>query len=107
MADVDEAYVERVLRLVELVPAGRVTTYGLIGEAAGSGPRLVGRVMSQYGGAVPWWRVVRADGTAPDHLVAEASGQWRAEGTPTRSRGRVDLPRCLHLPEARAVDHGA
>lgn len=108
---VDEAYVERVLRLVEQVPPGCATTYGLIGEVAGSGPRLVGRVMSQYGATVPWWRVVRADGTTPDDLVAAASGHWRDEGTPTRSRGRVDLPRCLHLPHADdgagAADHGA
>ena len=36
-----EEYVERVLSLVEQVPPGRVTTYGLIAEVVGSGPRLV------------------------------------------------------------------
>ncbi|CAA9323109.1 MAG: hypothetical protein AVDCRST_MAG48-2751, partial [uncultured Friedmanniella sp.] len=37
-----EAYVEAVLRLVEQVPAGRVTTYGDLDEAVGhGGPRQV------------------------------------------------------------------
>ena len=49
-----EAYVERVLSLVERVPPGRVTTYGLIAEAVGQGgPRLVGRTMALHGGGVP------------------------------------------------------
>ncbi len=98
----DEAYVEAVLRIVEAVPPGCVTTYGLIGEAVGSGPRLVGRVMSQLGGGVPWWRVVRADGSTQDFLVREASAHWRDEGTPLRERDgrhpRVDLRAALHVP---------
>ena len=64
MSDVDpEAYVEAVLSIVERIPPGRASTYGLIAEAVGrGGPRQVGRVMAMYGGGVPWWRVVRADG---------------------------------------------
>ena len=65
-----------VLAVAELIPAGRVDDVrgpsvewlrdeepppGLPETGAG-GPRQVGRVMALYGGAVPWWRVVRADG---------------------------------------------
>ena len=87
-----EDYVEAVLSLVEQVPAGRVTTYGAVADAVGvGGPRQVGRVMALHGGSVPWWRVVRADGRLPDCHDGEALQMHRAEGTPLRPSGRVDL----------------
>ena len=56
----DEDYVEAVLALVEQVPVGRVTTYGDLARAVGTGgPRQVGRVMALHGDAVPWWPVSR------------------------------------------------
>ncbi|NBM16055.1 MGMT family protein [Streptomyces sp. GC420] len=83
------AYAERVLDVAELVPPGRVMTYGDVAEWLGEGgPRQVGRVMALYGGAVPWWRVVRADGILlPGHEV-EALGRYREEGTPLRAAAR-------------------
>ena len=91
LADWDD-YVEAVLSVVESVPSGRVTTYGAIAEAVGSrGPRSVGRVMSTYGGSVPWWRVVRADGSLPPSHDEEALARYREEGTGLRASGRVDL----------------
>ncbi len=87
-----EEYVEAVLSLVETVPAGRVTTYGAVADALGSrGPRSVGRVMSTYGGSVPWWRVVRADGSLPPSHDEEARAHYLAEGTPLRRTGRMDM----------------
>lgn len=87
-----EEYVEAVLSVVEQVPAGRVTTYGAIASAVGfGGPRQVGRVMATHGGAVPWWRVIRADGSPPDCHQGEASLHHLAEGTPRLASGRVDL----------------
>ena len=96
--DHDE-YVEQVLSLVEQIPRGRVTTYGLIAEAVGrGGPRQVGNVMAQYGGAVTWWRVVRADGSLPDSHGPEARQAYLEEGTPLRSSGSVDLREAVWLP---------
>jgi alkylated DNA nucleotide flippase Atl1 len=87
-----EEYVEQVLALVERVPPARVTTYGAIAAAVGrGGPRQVGRVMATYGGGVPWWRVIRADGTLPDCHSGEALELHRAEGTPILPSGRVDM----------------
>ncbi|WP_461030147.1 MGMT family protein, partial [Streptomyces sparsus] len=55
-------YTERVLEVAELIPPGRVMTYGDVAEWLDEGgPRQVGRVMALHGAAVPWWRVVRAD----------------------------------------------
>ncbi|MFG2644420.1 MGMT family protein [Streptomyces sp. NPDC048370] len=82
-------YAERVLEVAELIPPGRVMTYGDVAEWLGEGgPRQVGRVMALYGGAVPWWRVVRADGALlPGHEL-RALGHYRDEGTPLREAGR-------------------
>jgi alkylated DNA nucleotide flippase Atl1 len=84
-----EEYVEAVLRVVEAIPPGRVMSYGAIAEYLGrGGPRQVGAVMASYGGPVPWWRVVRADGTPPACDDGEARARYLAEGTPLR--GRLD-----------------
>lgn len=93
-----EEYVERVLSLVEQVPPGRVTTYGLIAEAVGGGPRQVGSVMSRDGGGVPWWRVVRADGSLPDSHQGRAREEYLVEGTPMRPSGSIDIRKAVWLP---------
>ncbi len=96
----DGDFTERVLDVVDRVPAGRVVTYGLIAEAIGlGGPRQVGRVMALEGAAVTWWRVVRANGTLPPHLMTDAQQHWEREGTPVR-RGRVDVGAALWSVEA-------
>jgi alkylated DNA nucleotide flippase Atl1 len=87
----DEGYVEQVLAFVERIPRGQVASYGDIAEMVGfGGPRQVGRVMAIYGGGVPWWRVVRADGRAARGLEARALELLRREGTPLRGE-RVEL----------------
>jgi len=98
-----EEYAERVLQCVEQVPRGRVTTYGAIAEVVGAelgggGPRLVGSVMAQYGGPVPWWRVVRADGSLPPSHQGEARQCYLEEGTPLRPSGNVDLAKAFFRP---------
>lgn len=96
----DDEYVEQVLTIVERVPSGRVTTYGLIAEIIGrGGPRQVGAVMAAYGGPVPWWRVVRADGSLPDSHGPEARQAYLAEGTPLRPSGAVDIRAAVWLPD--------
>lgn len=78
-------YAERVLQVAEEIPPGRVMTYGDVAEWLGEGgPRQVGRAMSLYGGSVPWWRVVRADGALLPGHERRALGHYRAEGTPLR-----------------------
>ena len=86
-------FAERVLDLVELVPPGRVTTYGDLAEMLGEGgPRGVGAVMAHWGGGVAWWRVIRADGSPPAHRPGLALARLRAENVPLRGE-RVDLAR--------------
>ena len=100
MAIDPEDYAEAVLSYVEQVPRGRVTTYGAVAEAVGAvlgggGPRQVGSVMARHGGPVPWWRVVRADGSLPPSHQGEARQCYLEEGTPMRPSGNVDLTRAF------------
>lgn len=89
-----EDFVEAVLSVVEEIPPGRVMAYGEIAELLGvGGPRQVGRVLSGHGGGVPWWRVVRADGSPPPGHEIDAHREWLAEGTPLRPTRRVDMTR--------------
>ena len=75
---------------VDRIPPGRVSTYGAIGRLVGVGPRRVARALSQGGGAVPWYRVVRADGSAAKPVRARQLELLAAEGVPARN-GRVDV----------------
>ena len=101
-----EAYVEDVLSLVESIPPGRVMAYGQIAECLErGGPRQVGAVMATYGSGVPWWRVVRADGTLPDCHQRGALEHYRVESTPLRGAAagesgstRVDMARAAWQP---------
>ncbi|MEU0719473.1 MGMT family protein [Streptomyces lavendulocolor] len=96
-------YAERVLEVAELIPPGRVMTYGDVAEWLGEGgPRQVGRVMALYGGAVPWWRVVRADGRPLPGHEPRALGHYRAEGTPLREAARTAEDRVPRLDMRRA-----
>jgi alkylated DNA nucleotide flippase Atl1 len=100
-------YAERVLRVAELIPRGRVMTYGDVAEwLEEGGPRQVGRVMALYGGAVPWWRVVRSDGVLLPGHEQRALAHYREEGTPLRGVSRTargHLPHLFpHLDMARA-----
>lgn len=98
-----EEYVERVLSLVEQVPPGRVTTYGAIAAYLGrGGPRQVGRTMALHGGGVPWWRVVRADGSLPDFKDPRRFEEYRVEGTPLRPSGAVDMRAAFWDPAEEA-----
>jgi methylated-DNA-protein-cysteine methyltransferase related protein len=77
--------VERIVERVRAIPEGFVRTYGDIDPSA---PRLVGHVLATTDLALPWHRVVRADGTAP--VGRRQLDLLRGEGVPIRA-GRVDL----------------
>jgi alkylated DNA nucleotide flippase Atl1 len=98
-----------VLDLVDEVPRGRVVTYGDLAAVVGCGPRQVGTVMARWGGAVAWWRVLRADGSPAPGLEREALSRYRAEGTPLRPGGqRVDLAAArwpLGVPSGPSAGH--
>jgi methylated-DNA-protein-cysteine methyltransferase-like protein len=82
----DDITVERVLRVVEAIPPGRVAAYGEVGAIVGVGPRLVGRIMRTWGSSVPWWRVTNSYGDHP--LLARALPHWQEEDIVLKPNGR-------------------
>ena len=90
-------FADRVLDLVEQIPPGTVLSYGIIAEILEEGgPRQVGRVMALEGGAVAWWRVVRADGSLPPSHGVGAQEHYAIEDTPMRNNGSaVDMKKAL------------
>jgi methylated-DNA-protein-cysteine methyltransferase-like protein len=74
---------------IRAIPEGFVRTYGDVSPGA---PRFTGHVLrTLHAPDIPWWRVVRADGS----LAAgdEQRARLEAEGVPFRpgAAARVDL----------------
>ncbi|MCZ4275839.1 MGMT family protein [Rhodococcus sp. BGS-1C] len=91
MAAITEVQIERVRSLVASVPAGNVTTYGDIADAAElSSPRTVGAIMRMDSADLPWHRVLSASGKPAPHLAERQLAKLREEGVTVRD-GRVDL----------------
>ena len=108
-----QEFVDQVREIVRAIPAGRVMTYGDIAtvltaraEFAGLpeayGPRMVGFVMSRFGGDLPWWRVIRSTGHPPKFHLERALPYYREENTPligSDESYRIDLKRARFHPD--------
>jgi len=81
---------ERFRAVVADLAVGEVVSYGEVARRAGrrGAARAVGAFLAAHGGDLPWWRVVRADGTLADHKVRDQARRLRAEGVEVRD-GRV------------------
>ena len=82
----------RVLQRIRATPARFVRTYGDVSPGA---PRFAGTVLASTTEKVPWWRIVRADGS-----LAKGERQRKLlldEGVPFVGT-RVDL-RAARLPD--------
>lgn len=97
-----EDFASQVLDVVESIPPGHVMAYGEIAAALGSrAPRRVGQVMAHCGSTVPWWRVVRANGSPPVCHNEEALIHYQDEATPlvtTPSGYRINLRLARYRP---------
>jgi methylated-DNA-protein-cysteine methyltransferase related protein len=86
----------KILQVVAAIPKTKVLSYGLVAQYAGlpGRARLVGRALRSIGSddpKLPWWRVVRADGSV---AIADQLQRLRKEGAPV-SDLRVQLARAL------------
>ncbi len=82
-------FADSVHAIVEALPPGTCASYGEVAAEAGhpGAARAVGRVMATSDG-LPWWRVIRADGTLPKG--ADQERRLRAEGV-SIINGRVRM----------------
>lgn len=100
-------FTNKALSIIRAIPAGKVTTYGLISAAAGNhrGARQIARLLAGSSEALqlPWHRVVNKDGIIPPRLSMGHLLQRRlleAEGVVVSGDGRIDLSRFLWLPDS-------
>ncbi len=89
---------DRIKEILRAVPCGRVATYGGIAASAGlaNGARTVARLLhsSASSDGLPWWRIVRADGSIalrPGAGMEEQVARLAGEDVVVDSDGRVDL----------------
>jgi alkylated DNA nucleotide flippase Atl1 len=83
--------------VADLAP-GEVVSYGEVARRAGQrgAARAVGSFLAEHGGDLPWWRVVRADGTLAVHHPREQARRLRAEGVEVVNSRVVDaMPQSL------------
>ena len=91
---------QQILARVRATPAGFVRTYG---DLAPGAPRVAGAVLHDcHDPALPWHRIVRADGSLAKG--ARQRALLEAEGVPFRG-ARVDM-RVARLPELRCGSSG-
>src|SRR5262245_4064254 len=95
---------ERVLAVVELIPVGRVTTYGAIGRRLGLTARHVARVMSllKRGECENWFRVVGASGLVSTMKLGAVGrrqiARLRAEGVEVARTRVLDFDTMMWEP---------
>ena len=79
---------EAVRRAVRAIPRGEVRSYSQVALYAGrpGAARGVGRELKTLEG-VPWWRVLRADGTLAPAVAVEQARRLKAEGVRVEGAG--------------------
>ena len=81
-----QATVRAVLLAAELVPEGRVVSYGDLAALVGTSARRVGRIMARHGHETHWWRVTNHNGDLV--VLADALPHWSREGITVKPNGK-------------------
>lgn len=106
---------QRIYLMVQQIPPGQVATYGQIAALVGNcTARMVGYAMAAMDGgdAVPWQRVINAQGKISPRADSGSTEQQRLllaeEGIRFDAQGRVDLRRYRWPGPAIAwrIEHG-
>lgn len=93
----EDKFFEKVYTVVARIPRGQVVSYGQIAWMLGEprAARQVGWAMRRCTDALPWQRVVKADGTIAGGSHAELRrALLEEEGVPFLPDGRVDMALC-------------
>jgi len=91
------SFFNQVHLIVAQIPYGRVVSYGQIARMLGRprAAREVGWAMRCCPEGLPWWRVVKADGSVVGGQYAEVRrGLLESEDVPFLMDGRVDMKEC-------------
>lgn len=84
-------FVEAVGEVIRAIPRGQTLSYGGVARRVGRphGARAVVQALRRLED-VPWWRVIRSDGTLAAEVAAKQAPRLRAEGLRVEGR-RVRL----------------
>ena len=103
---------EAVAQVVRAIPAGQVSSYAQVAKRAKlpAGPRGVARALSRVEG-LPWWRVIRSDGTLAPEVAVDQARRLRKEGVEVKGRrvlgaSALDTRPKLETPARRAQGSG-
>jgi methylated-DNA-protein-cysteine methyltransferase-like protein len=102
----EQSYREKVYRIVNEIPVGRVMTYGQIADILGEGytPRTIGYVMHAADTEnVPWQRVINSQGAcSTGRMTLPVNLQQKIledEGVVFNEKGKCDLNEYRWFPE--------
>jgi len=88
---------DRVLKIIRLIPPGKVVSYGQVALMAGTprGARFVGGVLCFRGEDTPWWRVINNAGristSCQEHTALMQKDKLMAEGVAVGKDLSVDI----------------
>jgi alkylated DNA nucleotide flippase Atl1 len=93
---------ERIVEVVQQIPAGFVASYGDVGRRIGVSGLVAGRLMSKVRDPNPWWRVIGSDGGFPitkkdPNLFEIQTSRLRQEGIGFLSTERADIAAHRHI----------
>jgi methylated-DNA-protein-cysteine methyltransferase related protein len=79
---VKQGFERNVKAVLKRLKPGDIATYGEVAEEAGfpKAARAVGNLLSNNSEGLPWWRVVRADGSLAARNRTEQARKLRSEG---------------------------
>lgn len=109
MPRVDEAFKERVYKLVAQIPEGRVMTYGQIAALCGAAWAAweVGQIAHTGPADLPWQRVVNKQGGLaagwPNGGRSAHAALLEAEGISVSDEYKVDISRLLWDPNQTSL----
>jgi methylated-DNA-protein-cysteine methyltransferase-like protein len=93
------AFRERVRAVVAAIPRGQTLGYAqvaLLAGAPGAARAVVAALQALDG--VPWWRVLRSDGTVAPAMASEQLPRLAAEGVRIKGRAVGETHRGLRKP---------
>lgn len=97
MTKIDAQFMQDVLNIVDIIPFGRVATYGQIAHLIGrpKNARLVGKALGKSGkyGTHPCHRVVTANGRLVPGWIDQRP-MLLAENVPFKDENHVDIAKC-------------
>lgn len=105
-------FTERVVRMIQQIPPGRIMTYGQVAVAAGNprGARQIARILHSMSEKhdLPWHRIINAQGGISTPIDREDKGSLQqelleSEGVEFSSDGKVDLNKYRWFPEGEYV----